>query len=155
MNTSFAATCRILAVAAVVAVAGCGPTGPIFGAWQGRQPSGYGINPSFVDLVLHGNPGDIQGEYDIRASAPQSTFDNIGERSLIWGDRWTITHNAASGVAILHLHNLPNSQIATYAMLQDHVLVPVTPGGRPDVSQGALRYSLIPVSSRSRTYGRL
>ncbi|WP_428376464.1 hypothetical protein [Lichenicoccus sp.] len=155
MNTIPRLTRTALALAAMTALAGCGPTGPIFGDWQGRQPSGFGINPSFVDLVLHGNPGDIQGEYDIQATEPQTTLDYIGERNLIWGDRWTITRDAASGLPILHLHNLPNSQISTYAMLQDHVLVPVTPDGRPDLSRGALRYSLVPVPASSRAYGRL
>nr|WP_321984258.1 hypothetical protein [uncultured Lichenicoccus sp.] len=155
MNSRLSRTCRTLAVAALAALAGCEPTGPIFGAWQGRQPSGFGINPSFVDLVLHGNPGDIEGEYDIQATQGQTTLDFIGDRNLVWGDRWTITRDPASGVPILQLHDLPNSQISTYAMLRDQVLVPVTPDGRPDVSQGGLRYSLLPVRPGSRTYGRL
>ncbi len=144
-----------MAVVALAGLAGCEPTGPVFGDWQGRQPSGFGINPSFVDLVLHGNPGDIEGQYDIQATQAQTTFDYIGERNLVWGDWWTITRDAASGVPILHLHNLPNTQISTYAMLQNHVLVPVMPDGRPDLSQGGLRYSLVPVPPTSRAYGRL
>ncbi|TLU73244.1 hypothetical protein [Lichenicoccus roseus] len=154
MKSKFLRTCSILAL--VGAVAGCEPTGPVFGSWQGRQPTGFGISPSFVDLVLHGNPGDTQGEYDIQAIQAQTTFDNLGDRNLIWGDRWTITRDQGpAGPAILHLHNLPNSQISTYAMLPNRVLVPLGPNGRVDLSQDNLRYSLVPLSPSSRAYGRL
>ena len=140
-----------------LALSGCANTdGPVFGDWQGRQPSGVGIFPSFVTLVLHGNPGDMQGEYDIQAVVMQPIFDNSGSRQLTWGDRWTLTPAPVAGQPpLLVLHNLPNSQISRYVLMQDGVLLPATKTGLPDTSPGSLRYGLTPVPKSKFGYGRL
>ena len=136
---------------------GCANTdGPVFGDWQGRQPTGAGIYPSFVTLVLHGNPGDTQGIYDIQAVVMQPTYDNTGSRQLTWGDRWTLTSTpAADQPPLLVLHNLPNSQISRYVLMGNGVLLPATEKGLPDTSPGSLRYGLTPVPKSNWGYGRL
>jgi len=141
----------------VLGLGGCANTdGPVFGNWQGRQPSGIGINPSFVTLVLHGGPGATQGEYDIRAMVMQPILDDTNDHQLIWGDRWTLTPSPVPGAPpLLELHNLPNSQISRYALMQNGILLPATTAGLPDTSPGSLPYGLSPVSPSSRAYGRL
>ncbi len=144
-------------LALMLAVTGCANTdGSVFGDWQGRQPTGVGIYPSFVTLVLHGRPGDTQGEYDFQAMIMQPTLDNIGNRQLTWGDRWTLTPApAANGPPLLVLHNLPNSQVSRYVLMPDGILFPATQAGLPDTSPGSLRYGLKPVPKNSWGYGRL
>ncbi len=151
-------TLRLAAAACLLStITGCaGPTGPIFGDWRGRQPTGDGLNPSFVDIVLYGRPGDTQGQYDFKATMTDPILVSGGNHTLQWGDRWTITGGPASGtLPILHLHDLPNSQIASYALTPNGVLIPTNPANQIDTSPGSLRYGLAPVPTSSRSYGRL
>jgi hypothetical protein len=147
----------VIMLTAILALAGCaGSNQPIFGDWRGRQPTGIGLYPSFVDLVLYGQPGDVQGEYDYQANRMEPTlFGGGGNSNLAWGDHWTLTPSKDPSVQILHLHNLPSSQISAYALMPNHVLIPVTPAGVPDMSPGSLSYALTPVPRTNRSYGRL
>jgi hypothetical protein len=138
-------------------LAGCaGSNQPIFGDWRGRQPTGDGLYPSFVDLVLYGQPGDTQGEYDYQANRMDPTLLDSGGRTLTWGGRWTLTPSPANpSLQILHLRNLPGSQISGYVLMPNHVLIPVTRTGLPDLSPASLTYGLAPVPKTNRSYGRL
>ena len=141
----------------LLGLGGCaGSDGPVVGSWQGRQPTGSGISPAFVTLVLHGNPGAVQGEYDIQAVVTQPIYNNFGGRNLTWGDRWTLLPGPTAGAPpLLELHNLPNSQISRYVLIPDGRLLPATREGTPDLSPGSLRYGLTPVPRNSWGYGRL
>ncbi len=145
------------AVILVLGLAGCAEqSGPVFGEWQGRQPQTDGISPTFITLVLHGNPGDTQGGYDIQAINTQPVFGDVNERQLTWSDRWTLTPSAGpSPVPLLVLHNLPNSQISRYVLLSNGVLLPATPQNAPDTSPESRIEGLRPVSRTSFGYGRV
>ena len=144
-----------IGVAATLA-GGAEQGGPIFGEWRGRQPQANGISPTFVTLVLHGNPGDTQGGYDIQAIDTQPVLGDINQHQLTWSDRWTLTSPAGPGsVPILVLHNLPNSQISRYALLSNGVLLPATPQNRPDTSPESRIEGLRPVPKNSFGYGRV
>ncbi len=138
-------------------LAGCAEQGgPIFGEWQGRQPQTDGISPTFITLVLHGNPGDTQGGYDIQAIDTQPVFGDVNERQLTWSDRWTLTPSPGPGsVPLLVLHNLPNSQISRYVLLSNGVLLPATPQNGPDTSPESRIEGLRPVPKTSFGYGRV
>ena len=138
-------------------IAGCaGPTGPVLGDWRGRQPTGEGINPSFVDVILYGSPGATQGRYDFKATVTDPILVSGGNHTVEWGDRWTILPGPVAGAPpVLHLHDLPNSQISTYALMSNGVLIPADRGHLPDTSPGSLRYGLAPVPRDSRSFGRL
>ncbi len=148
---------RPVALCALVALAGCAtPSGPIFGDWHGRQPTGDGISPSTIDIVLYGMPGDTRGRYDFRAYSANPGLFNAGNRTVEWGDRWTFLPSSDSArVGIVQLHDLPAGQISKYALMSDGVLIPATASNVPDRSPGSLRYGLTPVPRQSRAYGRL
>lgn len=149
---------RFAAAACLLSVmAGCaGPSGPVLGDWRGRQPTGDGINPSFVDIILYGRPGDTQGRYDFKATVTDPILVNGGNHTLEWGDRWTLTGGPVPGAPqVLHLHDLPNTQISTYALMSNGILIPTTAARVPDTSPGSLRYGLAPVPRDSRSFGRL
>ncbi len=141
----------------LLGLAGCvTPSGPIFGDWTGRQPTSLGLNPTFVNLVLHGSPEARAGSYAYQATMTDTTFNGPGGRTLSWDDRWTLSPAKGGGAPmILVLHNLPGGQIDRYALLGNGVLVPLTNGGAPDTSQYGLHYALVPVSKSSWGYGRV
>ena len=143
--------------AALLGLAGCAQTdGPVLGDWHGRQPTGAGIYSSYVDLVLHGAPGAVEGEYDFQANKLDPTLTNVGDRTLTWGGRWTLTRTAASGATqILELHDLPSSQVSRYALTPKSLLVPLTSAAQPDTSRYGLQYALSPVPRTSWRFGRL
>ena len=138
-------------------LAGCaGQGGRVLGEWQGRQPQLDPLSPTFVTLVLHGNPGDTQGGYDIQAINTQPVSGDVDQRQLTWSDRWTLTPSAGPGsVPLLVLHNLPNSQISRYVLLSSGVLLPATPQNRPDTSPESRIEGLRPVPRNSFGYGRV
>ena len=148
---------RLPTLALLLALAGCATeTGPIFGEWQGRQPQADGISPTFITLVLHGNPGDTEGGYDILAVDTQPVLGDVNQRQLSWSDRWTLTPTTGPGtVPLLVLHNLPNSQISRYVLLPGGALLPATPQGRPDTSPESRIEGLRPVPRNSFGYGRV
>ena len=145
------------AVGLSLVLAGCAAQGgPVFGEWQGRQPQTDPISPTFITLVLHGNPGDTQGGYDIQAIDTQPVLGDVNNRQLNWSDRWTLTPSAGSGsVPLLVLHNLPNSQISRYVLLSNGVLLPATPQDHPDTSPESRIEGLRPVPRTSFGYGRV
>ncbi len=155
-NRSVTIIGSLLGLGLMLGLGGCANTdGPVFGDWQGRQPSGFSIYPSFVTLVLHGNPGDTQGKYDIEAQVAQPTFDT-GDHQLTWGDRWTLTPSPVTNAPpLLVLHNLPNSQISRYTLMRNGILIPATEAGLPDTSPGSMRYGLTPKPKSSWGYGRV
>lgn len=146
-----------LALGAMLIPSGCaGPSGPVYGTWRGRQPSGDGVYSSFVDLVLFGSPGTTQGQYDFRATIANPGMLNSGNRNLEWGDRWTLVPGGAPGAPpVVHLSDLPGGQISDYALMSNGTLVPTTRGKLPDTSPESLRYGLAPVPRDSRGFGRL
>ncbi len=142
-------------LAAILAFAGCADQdGPVFGNWQGRQPTGGELNPHFVDLVLHGAPGASTGEYDFKALITDPTLSGIGNHTVIWGDRWTLTR-AGTAPPVLQLHDLPDGEISSYTLMSDGVLLPATRAGAPDLSPASLHDALSPVARDSWGYGRL
>ncbi len=147
----------IWAFGVVLALAGCAEqSGPIFGEWQGRQPLAGGNSSTFISLVLHGNPADGQGGYDIQAIDTQPVFGDMNERQLTWSDRWSLSPSAGPGaVPLLVLHNLPSSQISRYVLLPNGVLLPATPRGGPDTSPESRIEALRPVPKSSFGYGRV
>ncbi len=139
----------------MLALAGCAdPGGPVFGNWQGRQPIGGVLNPYFVNLVLHGAPGATEGEYDFKVLITDPTLSGVGNHTVIWGDRWTLTRAGASP-PVLQLHHLPDGQISSYALMADGILLPSTRSGAPDLSPASLHDALRPVARDSWSYGRL
>lgn len=143
--------------AVILALAGCvAPSGPVFGDWRGRQLGDSITNPVFVNLVLHGSPGDQRGSYDFQAQVVDPTLSGPGNHTLIWGDQWSLTQSGAPGAPpILELHNLPASQISRYALLPNGLLVPVNTGSLPASSRYNLHYALQPVPKQSSGYGRI
>ncbi len=141
----------------LLVLTGCvGPTGPVFGDWSGRPPNAGGDYSSYVDLVLHGAPGDSAGAYEFQATTLAPTATDVEDRYLTWGDRWTLSGGVGAGSArILELHNLPPSQISRYALLPNGVLVPLKRGGQPDLSAYSLGYALAPVPRTRWGYGRI
>ena len=140
---------------AMLALGGCADrSGPVFGNWQGRQPTGGELNPYFVNLVLHGAPGATQGEYDFKVLITDPTLSGIGNHTVIWGDRWTLSR-VGTAPPVLSLHDLPDGQISSYALMSDGVLLPSTRAGTPDLSPASLHDALRPVSRDSWGYGRL
>jgi len=152
---------RGMIFACLLLLGACANTdGPVVGTWRGRHATGDGVTPTFVNLVLHGQPGPAGkvggGEYDILVWTSANTLDSPASRTLEWGDRWTMAPQApGSSLQILHLHDLPGGEINTYAMLPDRVLVPLGQNGQPDTSRYGLMYALSPVAPGSRGYGRL
>ena len=144
-------------LATLLGLAGCQTVaaGPVLGDWRGRQPTGDGLYPSYVDLVLHGAPGATAGDYDFQANLMAPTLTNMGERNVTWGDRWTLAPAAPGALPVLELHDLPSSQIARYALLPNGLLVPLTRSGQPDTSRYSLHYALQPVPRNDRSFGRL
>ena len=143
------------ALGAMLMSAGCADrAGPVFGNWQGRQPTGGELNPYFVDLVLHGAPGATEGEYDFKVLITDPTLSGIGNHTVIWGDRWTLTR-AGTAPPVLHLRDLPDGQISSYVLMADGVLLPSTRAGAPDLSPASLHDALHPVPRNSWGYGRL
>ena len=146
---------RCLTTAMLLAVAGCiTPHGPVFGDWSGRQPDGDGLDAHFVDLVLHGSPGDSSGGYEYKSVRSVGAFVDPAERNLTWDGRWTLTP-VPGGPPRLDLHNLPNSEISRYALLGNGLLVPLTSGGTPNLSRYSLSYALKPVPKSNWGYGRV
>ncbi len=157
-RSGFQRPARVLkALGLALALSGCaGQGGPVLGEWQGRQPQLDPLSPTFVTLVLHGNPGDTQGGYDIQAINTQPVFGDVNQGQLTWSDRWTLTPSAGSGsVLLLVLHNLPNSQISRYVLLSSGVLLPATSQNRPDTSPESRIEGLRPVPRNSFGYGRV
>ena len=142
---------------ALLAVAGCAtPTGPVFGDWSGRQPSGMELGSSFVELVLLGAPDAHAGRYKYRTTITSSSFSNVGTRIVSWDDRWTLTRApVANAPTILQLHNLPADQIARYALLDDGTLLPLNRQGQPDASRFSRAFALKPLPRSSWGYGRV
>ncbi len=140
---------------AMLALPGCADRdGPVFGNWQGRQPTGGELDPHFVDLVLHGAPGATEGEYDFKVLITDPTLSGIGNHTVIWGDRWTLTR-VGTAPPVLRLHDLPDGEISSYALMADGVLLPATRAGAPDLSPASLHDALQPVARDSWGYGRL
>lgn len=48
----------LLIIMALSPLAGCGPTGPVFGSWAGETPG-----PITTGLTLYGPPGATSGSY--------------------------------------------------------------------------------------------
>ncbi len=140
-----------------LALAGCvTPSGPVFGDWRGRQLGDSINNPTFVNLVLHGSPGDQGGAYDFQAQVLDPSLDGLGNHTVIWGDQWSLVHSSTPGAPpILVLHNLPASQISRYALLPNGLLVPVNTGSLPTNARYNLQYALQPVPKQSWGYGRI
>ena len=142
-------------IGAMLALAGCAEDdGPVVGNWQGRQPIGGVLNPYFVNLVLHGAPGANAGEYDIKVLITDPALSGLGNHTLIWGDRWTLT-GTGKAPPLLRLHDLPDGQISSYVLMSGGVLLPATRTGAPDLSPASLHDALRPVARDSRSYGRL
>ena len=148
---------RAAMLAALLGLSGCaGYSGPVFGDWRGNQPMSLALYPTYVDLVLYGAPGATQGMYDFQAMLTDPTLTSTGDRTVTWGDRWTLARTPQSGsVPVLTLHNLPGAQISRYALLPNGLLVPLTKAGAPDVTRYSLSYALRPVPRTDRRFGRL
>ena len=146
-------------MAALLGLACCaGYSGPIYGDWRGNQPTSLGLYPTYRrPRSSTARPAPPRGQYDFQANRTDPGLFNGGDRTVSWGDRWTLAPTSASGsVPILVLHNLPSSQISRYAMLPNDRLVPLTLAGVPDTTSYGLHYALVPVPrGTSWRFGRL
>ena len=104
--------------------------------------------------MLHGPPGASTGEYDFKALITDPTLSGVGNHTVIWGDRWTLSR-AGEAPPLLLLHGLPDGEISSYALMSDGVLLPATRIGTPDLSPASLHDALRPVPQNSWGYGRL
>lgn len=143
--------CRTKFVIAVLfGLAGCaGPSGPVFGEWQGNQPGGNADTPDQVDLVLEGGPGATSGQYHITTTVQNpNQFSSNGTQE--WGGRWTSVQRDTQGgsTQFITLHDHLASEVGGYALGADGKLHALDPRGSIDTSRDGVLYTLSPVRPR-------
>jgi len=142
---------RAVIPALALGLAGCaGPTGPVFGEWQGEPPGRDRSVPKSVDLVLDGAPDAQSGNYRIATTEHDpAVFAGHGTRR--WGGTWTRSTRMVDGrpLTIITLHDHLPDDIGDYYLAQDGTLHALDPNGKIDTSRDDALYTLSPVQPRT------
>ena len=137
------------AALALLGLAACQPSGPVFGEWQGQPPGTDPAATVAVDLVLEGGPGATSGHYHITMTQENpNQFSNNGTQQ--WGGAWTSVERPGNGgtMKFITLHDhLPNS-IGGYALAADGRLHALNPDGSLNTTPDGDLYTLSPVRPR-------
>lgn len=147
MRRRAAALCLGLAAAACA-----GPSGPVYGEWQGMPPSAHSTGRSMaVDLVLRGSPDAQSGKYLITTTDNDpSALSSHGQ--VDWAGDWTSEQRIVNGQPfkfIKLLDHLPQD-IGGYALEPDGRLHALDPNGSLDTTKDGALYTLSPVPPRGR-----
>ena len=139
----------IAAAGLAMGLAGCAPSGPVFGEWRGDQPGRSTDSPRAVDLVLNGAPDAQSGHYYITTTQENpNLLANNGTKE--WGGNWTSMPRVAGGqtVKIIILHDHLPDDIGGYALAADGRLHALDPNGQIDTTPDGALYTLSPIRPR-------